>query len=186
MDQVESITLPPHLVAGDSFAAVVSPGDFPPADGWSAKIIVVGGAFREQADATVVDGEFRFAIAAADTADWTPGRYNVFVAFSKGAERYTLGAGSFDVRPDPLAASVTNFDTRSAAQKIVEAIDAWMQGKAGWAGEKQIGDRRIKDHPLPELLQVRSHYATIVAGEQAAANLAAGIPNTRGRVNVQM
>lgn len=186
MEQVESIILPQYLVAGDSLSALTYAAQFLPSAGWSARLVIVGGANRQTVDGVDEDDSFRFTVASTTTSGWVPGKFSVYVAFSKGAERYTMAGGSFDVQPDPLAASITNFDTRSTAQKIVEAIDAWMTNKSGWAGEKQIGDRRVKDHPLPELLTVRSHYATLLASEQAAANLAAGIVSSRGRVNVSM
>ncbi|MCR6700866.1 MAG: hypothetical protein NVV68_06840 [Dokdonella sp.] len=60
-------------------------------------------------------------------------------------------------------------DTRSHARKVLDAINAWLESRSPAAGEMQLGERRIRNHPIPELLAFRDRYAAMVAAEDAGS-----------------
>jgi len=178
-------TEPTSFRAGDSASWERTFAGYLPADGWAlAYRLVPRGAGSAIDIATVAAGEsFAATLAATTTAAWAAGDYTLVGVLSKGAERVTVYSRACEVLPDLMAASAT--DARTTPAKIVEAIDAWMLGKAGWAGEKQVADRRIKDHPLPELLALRDYYAKLAAGERTLEALLSGA-GASSRVNVRM
>ena len=46
-------------------------------------------------------------------------------------------------------------------------LNAWLEGKADFAGEIELAGRRIKTYSLEELLMLRDRYAAMAANEAA-------------------
>lgn len=183
---MENVTAPSSIRAGDSVTWKRELPNYPASAGWSLAYRLVPRAGGTPYDIpTTADGDdFVVALSSSDTSAWSAGDYSLVEVVTRTTERVTLQILPCAVLPDLLTA--IGMDERSAAQKIVEAIDAWLSGKAGWAGEKTIGDRTIKSYPLPDLMQLRSFYAQQAASEAAAANLLSGLGVGRGRVQVRM
>jgi hypothetical protein len=179
-------TAPSSLRAGDSAAWSYSDTTYLATAGWALAYRLVsrsGGA--SYSISAVANGDaFDVALDASDTAGFAEGNYTLVGAVTLGAERVTVCNQACSVLPDVMEA--TSLDQRSTARKIVEAIDAWLEGKAGWAGEKTIADRSIKDHPLPDLIVLRDRFMQDVASEDAAASIINGLGSMRGRVMVRM
>ncbi len=179
-------TEPTSLRAGDSAAWVRSVEGYSPADGWQLAYALVprsGGA--KHTIATAVSGAgWSVDLKATDTAGYAPGAYTLVAVVSRGTERATIFTSACEVLPDLM--EVDAQDTRSSAEKILAAIDAWLEKRAGWAGEKQVGDTRIKDHPLQDLLALRKTYEGIAARERSTKQLLDGTGAAPGRVWVRM
>lgn len=67
-------------------------------------------------------------------------------------------------------------DTRSAAQQVLDAIDAVIASKATadqleYTIETTVGKRQLKRLPMTELVAARTHYAAIVARERQAERM---------------
>lgn len=178
---------PSSIRAGDSVAWSRAVAGYLASAGWVLAYRLVpraGGTPIDIVATADADGDaFAVSLASSDTEGWAAGDYTLVGVVTKGVERATVYGAACEVLPNLMAATAA--DTRSPAQTIVAAIDAWVSGKAGWAGEKQVGDRRIKDHPLPDLIALREHYARIVAGDAALQMLLTG-SGGGGRVNVRM
>lgn len=84
--------------------------------------------------------------------------------------RYTIDSGELDVRPDP-AAPGAGYDPRSHARRVLDAINATIEGRASAADLKVTfaDGRSIERIPHSELLTMRKHYARLVAGEDRKA-----------------
>lgn len=113
--------------------------------------------------------------AAPDTSTWSAGRFDFVAYVAKGAEQHTVATGVFTVKPDPTAA--TNYDGRSHAQRMLESIEAIIEGRYTTQDmdlvKGQFGERAVERDP--QLLQQwRDKYKAEVADEQAAAALADG------------
>ena len=111
----------------------------------------------------------------AQTAALTPGRcsWQSFVTNLAG-ERYTISTGTLTVRAN-LPAQFTGFDGRSHAQKVLDAIEATMEGRATKAQESiQINNRQIQYLKPEELIKWRSFYKAEVAREKTAEKVAQG------------
>ena len=60
-------------------------------------------------------------------------------------------------------------DTRSHAQKMLDAIEAWLESKAPTAASVEIAGRKISNYPLADLLALRSKYKFEVSQETGIA-----------------
>ena len=116
------------------------------------------------------------------TATWTAGEYSWSCWVEKGAERYSGTAypwrGECTILPNP--ATTTTYDARSHARKVLDAIEAVLEGKAtADVAEYTIGGRALKKMPVADLLKWRQRYASEVAAEDIRAKLAAGLGGGR-------
>ncbi len=114
-------------------------------------------------------------IAPATTALYTAARYDWVAHISDGTDRFQVGSGVIQVTPD--VAEATAYDGRSHARKMLDAINAMLEGR-GTSGDLDVirvahGDR-VTEWDVPTLLKMRQQYAAAVSSEDAAAALARG------------
>ncbi|HSD36090.1 MAG TPA: hypothetical protein VLC92_01195 [Rhodocyclaceae bacterium] len=178
-------TEPTSLRAGDSTSWTKSLPDYPASAGWvlAYRLVPQAGGTASTIPTVAAGDDHAVILTGEQTAEFFVGDCTLVGAVTKLAERITVVTRSCTVLPDLMAAGVS--DPRSTARKIVEAIDAWLSGKAGWAGEKQIADRHIKDHPLPDLILLRDRFARDVASEDARLAILNGLGRSN-RVRVSM
>lgn len=122
-------------------------------------------------------GGFSVSVPKATTGAIAAGDYAWQGEVDNGTERYTLErGGNLKVVADFFSGSAaTAMDQRSHARKVLQAIEAVIEGRASKDQEEYtIGGRSLKRTPIPELLQLRQTYRSEVAGEEAAAALENG------------
>jgi len=122
--------------------------------------------------ATADGADHAVSVAAATTAAYTAGDYTWSALVSAGAEIFEIGAGRLKILPRYDAE--TNVDDRTHARKMLEAIEAELEGKATAAQsamiEYAIGGRSYKrDRSI--LIELREKYLSEVRREEAAQNL---------------
>jgi len=174
-----------EIVIGDTLDFETSVPDYPNTDGWTLNFrlipIVTGTAISFTAAGTPtedVDG-YRVQLAPATTAAWTAGDYAWNSYLTKTGARVTLESGQVTLLPDPAVATAPR-DNRSHARKVLEAIEAVIEGRATKDQEEYaIGDRSLKRTPIADLLKMRSRYMQEVANEDARDRLANGIGGGR-------
>lgn len=186
-----STSEPTSICAGNSARWTTSLAAFPASAGWSLayRLIPRAGGSAHSFAASAEGDDFVVSLSVSATSLFQAGEYTLVGYVERGAdqalERVTVHTSTLTVLPD--LTTVAALDGRSPAQQIVEAIDAWLSGRAGWAGEKTVGDRSIKDHPLPDLIKLRDYYAQQARSESATQNLMQGIGLGGGsRVMVRM
>ncbi len=175
------------IYAGDTLEFTTSAPDYPASAGWTLKHRLaprVAGAEIDIVAAASGDDHLTSA-SAATTAGWATGWYTYTTFVEKGAERYTLERGQLQV----LSAS-TNLadgtDGRSHARKVLDAIEAVIEGRASLdQQEYAINGRSLKRMPIADLLKLRQLYRAEVAGEEVASRLAAGLGGGR-KVQVRL
>ena len=130
--------------------------------------------------ASTSGSDYRVQEAAGVTATWKPGAYAWARWVEKaGPIRQSLGSGQVVIKTDP-AAAVQGYDGRSHARKVLESINAVLEGRATKDQEEYtIGSRSLKRTPIADLLVLRDRYVAAVANEDAAAAVASGLPNPR-------
>jgi hypothetical protein len=168
--------IPSTLTAGDSVHWMRQFAAYPASAGWALSYSIVGPTAVYTVNATPNGDAFAVDVSATATKDWTPGAYRVAEILTRDPDRITLGATRLVIAPDLSAAPATGLDTRSNAQRTLDAIDAWMATSAPVAGAYEINGRRIQYYPIADLLKLRDRYAAIVAREQAAECGHAGSP----------
>jgi hypothetical protein len=176
-----------RIVCGDTLDFVTTLVGYPAAT-WTCTYYFVpraggsGSAFSVVCTAGTKPDEHRCAAAASTTALWTPAEYSWFVRVTSGSETYSGDAwpwrGECTLLPNP--ATTTNYDSRSHARKVLDAIEAVLEGKAGAdVAEYTIGGRSLSKYKPEELLVWRDKYKAEVWREDAAAKMAQGMGNPR-------
>lgn len=117
-------------------------------------------------------GEFEIVLTAAETALYTPGNYAYSVFVSDGTDRYTIESGFVDVKAD-LTAGIT--DARTSNRKILEAIEASIQG-AATLGQLQttINGRSIQRYTPEQLIKLHSHFKRLCKEEDSVSKFGTG------------
>ncbi|HAF43425.1 MAG TPA: hypothetical protein DCK83_00385 [Gallionellaceae bacterium] len=115
-------------------------------------------------------------VAAATSAGYAAGAYS-WIAWVEGgsSEKYTVDTGTLTIDPDyrsGTAAAV--LDDRSHAQKMLTAIETWLESRDVAVGEYEIAGRRMKYIPIAELIKLRNRYKNEVASAANAAAIAKG------------
>lgn len=148
-------TFPEALTAGDTMSLLLSATDFPASDGWTVtvKAIIPGSTDVIAIGPSVASGDDHAITAdAATTASWAPGTYRWQSRATKGTEAYTLGTGSFVVKPSIESGA----DPRSLDERCLDAVNAVIEGRASEDMlEMEIGRRKLKLMSLRELLSVQ-------------------------------
>lgn len=170
---------PDALIAGDTWQWRRSLADYP-APTWTLTYYLRGRT-HETSFAAAADGSDHLVnVAKATTAAIQPGDYELTGLVGDGSARHTVYRQRFVVRPDPAQLGA-GYDPRSHARKVLEAIQAVIEGRATKDQEEySINNRSLKRTPLEELLKLQQYYLNAVANEDAIA--AGGIGGPLGRI----
>lgn len=172
MERIPEIE-PDEFTAGETLEWRKSLDDFPASD-WTLKYYFrapVGGGFDATAAA---DGDdFSVSVAAPDSLAAGAIYWQAWV--EKGGEKHLVAEGNSTVKASLAGvAAGAAFDGRSRVKKILDAIDAMMEGKATRdQQEYQIGtpsgNRMLRRIPIDQLISLRRYYAGLYAKERRRA-----------------
>lgn len=174
-------TVPSQLRAGDTWKWTKSIADYPATAGWTLKYRFKSATGGFEITASASGADHSVTVAAATSAAYAAGTYS-FVGWVEGgsSEKYTVDEGVADVLPDLRSGTATAAqDVRSTAQKMVDAIDAWLTGRDPGVAEYEIAGRRMKYWSPSELLKMRQRFQSELNAEQAVNKLAAGLGSGR-------
>jgi hypothetical protein len=164
--------IPTELRANfDVSFSVIGGADVPA--GYTPKF-VLGGATSLIKSGAVSDNDITFALTASETTNLTTGQYWYQVVAEDGlGARVFITEGTIYVIGKITGAGT--FDGRSVAEKILEAIDATILGKAtadqqSYVIQSGSGSRSLSRIPVTELRELRKDYAAIVAAEKRSSN----------------
>lgn len=141
--------------------------------GYTAKLLL-GGAASLTKDGAIDGSDIVFTLSASDTASFITGQYWYQIVAEDGNDsRLFIAEGSTRISAALLGTGT--YDGRSVAEKILDAIDATILGKAtadqqSYVIQSGSGSRSLSRIPLPELREIREEYAKIVAAERRATN----------------
>lgn len=169
------------LTAGDTLDFTTSVPDYLASAGWTLKYRLAPRGSGSAIDivAAASGDDYVVQVAASTTGSWAAGFYAWAAYVEKSGERYTVGDGELQIRvaSSTLAAGT---DKRSHARKVLDAINAVIEGRASKdQQEYTIGSRSLKRTPIEDLLVLRDKYRQEVANEAAAESVAAGLGNPR-------
>lgn len=178
--------IPTEIRAGDDIAFTRSWPDYLPAT-WTLTFHVVrddGSASYSFEASDNGDGTHLVTISAVNSTKLKAGTWGFVERVDDGgdpATYATLNSGSLKVVRD-LSLSA---DLRSHAKKVLDAIEATIEGRASSDQQAMaIGGRQMSRIPMPELVEIRDKYKAEVARELAAERIAAGLSG-KGRVEVR-
>lgn len=167
---------PETIVAGDTAKWVRSLADYPASAGWSLNYTLVNSAQRYTFSSSASGDDHLVTVAAATTGNWVAGTYKWRAQAVKASEVYTVGEGTLTIAPSYASAT----ESRSKARIALDNLEAYLADTNNLAAsEYQIAGRSLKRHSIPELLQLKSSLQAQVRSEDAAARMAAGLPDPR-------
>lgn len=156
--------------------------DIKASEGWTLKFVAVGdrGFVSITATADTDDADdFKFTATAAATALYAAGNYQWQVTATKTTTRYTIAEGTV-VLLDNIGGRSALYDNRSHAKKVLDAIEAVIEGRATKDQQQyQIAGRSLQLTPIPDLLRMRSIYLSEYNSELEADRIKAGFPSKR-------
>jgi len=166
-------TIPNALTAGDTVLWSIDLPAYSPADGWALALYLhLAGAVvqtLESAPSPTDPNGHEVRIAAAVTAELTPGDYRYVATVSNGTERYTVGSGVLKVLIDP-ANPPAGYDPRTHAEKGLAAVEAVLEGRLGDSiVEYEIDGVKAKHLPHADLLKLRGVYRGMVRRERGGS-----------------
>jgi hypothetical protein len=163
-----------RLIAGDSLVFATSVPDYLPSAGYTLTYRLVR---RDAAGAAItfaagVSGDlYSVSVTPATTAGWTAGRYTWASYVTKAGERYTVGQGELVIEADP-ALITAPYDNRSHARKVLDAIEAVLEGRASTDQQQvSVAGRTLTRMPITELLLLRDRYRAEAASEAASEQI---------------
>lgn len=172
-------TEPAAITTGDTISWQIALPDYPASGGWTLKYTLVGSAGAITIASAASGADHLISITAATSTTWIAGRYQLQKYVEKGSgttlERITLGSASIEIIKG-LAGTTTASDTRSQSRRILDAINAAIEGRAPRADlEYEISTgsstRKIKSMTVDQLLKAQQAYTLIVWREQNPGKL---------------
>ncbi|MCC7202440.1 MAG: hypothetical protein IT393_07265 [Nitrospirae bacterium] len=148
-----------------------------PASIWTLKYVLRGPSVQN-VTATAEGDNFSITISASASAKWLQGNYLWEAYATKGSgdslERYLVDSGTLTIKQN-LEAVTGIYDGRSHCKKMLDAIEAIMEGRATKEHESiQIAGRSITLLRPEELIKWRSFYQAEYKRELAAEKIARG------------
>lgn len=126
--------------------------------------------------ASETGGEYVVEIASATTATYLAGTYawQAYITRSSDSARVSVAKGTWRLIPN-LSASTA--DPRSHVKKVLDAIEATLEGRASVDQMSySINGRTLQKTPISDLIKLRSTYQADYAREVAAERIAQGLP----------
>lgn len=159
------MSLPTTITAGDTFSYVVTSATYTNSDGYTVYLKLRGAGSIDLTGTATTDSEFTITETAANTANWTAGFYKYVIYASDGTNEYTLDTGTTEVT---LRADLDpTTDIRSHAQKVLDAIEAVIEGRASTDQQSYtINGRSLTRMTVDDLLKFRRLYKQEVKKEQ--------------------
>jgi hypothetical protein len=169
---------PLSIVAGDKATWTRQLSDHPASDGWALSYTLVerktGAAVSF--DSTGSGSTHTVSVPSATTAAWPPGFYAGQGYVTKDGERVTIWANTIEVKPN--FASGMAGDIRSHARKVVDSIEAVLEGRASQEVlEFNVEGTTLRKTPVADLLQLRDRYMVEVRNEEARDRANMGLAN---------
>lgn len=178
-------TEPKKLTAGDTLTFTKSISDYAPADGWTLSYaLVADGELISFSGSDNGDGTHLISVAASTTASWVAATYKWQSYVTKASERFNVGSGTITIEPN-YAAQGSGLDARSHVKKVLDALEATIEGKATTdqlSYSISFGDsgasRSVSKMSFGELIEARRHYKNeyqrLVRQERLARGLDSG------------
>lgn len=161
-----------ELVVGDSYQYDTNIIGYPANAGWTFKqrltnLLSTGTGYTLTSTG---QGEFhRTTISTTLSSSFAPGEYSWYGWVESSAERHTVSSGFVTITGNP-ATSTAGTDPRSHARKMLDAIEAVLEGRAtSDMSSYMIAGRQVVLLSPDALIRWRGHYKSLVRAEERAA-----------------
>ncbi len=159
-------SIPPKFVVGDRFIVEI-PGGLYPAPVYSIVLVLISSSAKQTITSTAAGSNHRLVI---DTATLPPGRYDYQLQRAGNGGGRVFSQGKTIARPDLATADPATYDGRTHAEKVLEAIEAAIEGRASKTQKSQIVyGVEIQYYSHEQLIGVRARYKSELLGERVAS-----------------
>lgn len=166
---------PEQLIAGDTWQWDKHVPEYSAADGWQLSYTLQGTEKTDLAWGSKVAAhpngvDFRVTVAAADTANLTPGTVKWQAYVTKGAERRTADFGTIVLLANFATAAAGS--QRTHAEKTLAVLKAAIEGRLTSDIESyQVAGRAVSKIPAEQLVRLRGMYEAMVYRERHPGQL---------------
>lgn len=176
---------PEFIQAGDTIKWTKSLSDYPANDSWVLSYRL-SNRYDNYDISTSADGaDHAVVISAATSAAYQPGDYSLLGWVTKSGERYSIDTKSVTVKPN--LAVLEGYDTRTSAQKALDALNAGLEKYAGnaWKQSYSVEGRTMAFRSASDFFALRSRLQTEVHREKQAERIKQGLGST-SRIRVRI
>lgn len=153
-------TEPLSFSAGDTVTWLKSLDDYP-ATSYTLTYYLVKASVQITFSASASGTDHLVTLAAATTANYTAGTYTWKSYALASGVRYPVGEGTIDILPNFAAAS-SGYDARTNVKKILDAINALLEGRFDADVENySIAGRSLTKMSLTDLMDARAKYQSL-------------------------
>jgi hypothetical protein len=153
--------IPNKITAGLTLSLAFGLANYPGPQ-WSS-LLLLRGAGQIDLEGLTDDKLHIISDSAANTSSWVPGNYFYSLRVTDGTDTHEIESGSLEVRPD-LAQADASFDGRAHAEKVLQSIEAVIEGRATRDQDSyRINNRELRRTPISQLLKLRDLYRHEVA-----------------------
>jgi hypothetical protein len=165
--------------AGDTIKWTVSIPDYPADEGWTLTYEVKSrNGHIDTITASASGADYEVTVAAATSAAYEVGDHHYRAYVTKAGERFTVDSGTVKVIKDFEDAGL--FDGRGHAEKVLEAIETVIEGRATKDQESYtIAGRSLARTPIQDLLVLRDRYRAEVRRLENEDRVARGLGTSK-------
>lgn len=150
--------IPSEITAGESVSWKWSDSDFPASDSWVLTYTLVNASGQIQITASADDDDHLVEIGSSTSGSYAAGEYEWQAHISNGTERYQVAVGTITIKPD-FAEQSSGYDSRSHAKKVIDAIEAAIEGRASKTQMTQmVGSVQVQHMPLADQVKMLGVY----------------------------
>ena len=164
---------PEKLTSGVTWKWKKTISDYPASEWTLSYYLRKDGATATSFSAAADGDSYLVTVAAATTAAYASGIYDFIGWVIKGTEKFEIFNSMIEVLPNPTNSS--SYDPRSHARRVMELLEAAMEGRVPNGMESySIGGRSINKIPLNQLRELWEKYKMDVVMEEQAERLING------------
>jgi hypothetical protein len=152
-------TEPSTITAGDTLTWSRSLPDYPATSGWALNYSLLSLAGSTQIGSAADGADHLIKVLPEVSSTYVPGTYNWQAWVTDGVDRIQISRGTIEILPDYAATGTGALDTRSHVKKVLDAIEAVIEGRAGKGDQElTIDGTRLVKMTAAELLDLRFRY----------------------------
>lgn len=169
-------TEPTAFTAGDTVKWRRALDHYLPTDGW-VLTYALRGAGKIDLTATADGSDHLVTITAATSAGYTAGKYTWqgYATKSATSERYPIGSGQIEIKPNLAAVSASTYEWRTEAKVIYDQlVAAYKSYSASRGGVQQytIAGRSMTFRSPADFIREIEYWRAQVQAEEQAAGIA--------------
>ena len=158
--------VPDKINAGDSVEFILTESDYPASDSWEVTLVLINKDSKETFTSSADGDDHKFTLLPADTQDIKPGEYYWKTFVADGTDRFNTGEGRLEVVPDISSDDIKSRDLRSHVKKVLDAINAKLEGKASEDElSLSIDGQSLSRFSHSQLLDFKSEYEEMYSVE---------------------